>query len=136
MVIVLETGLAVSWRPLKRQHDRAFEHEAPSLRYDLAVVKLRPRVRKSVELDEATLQGTWIGFENVSAEPAMILGFFNKPGFEQCLRFISSAKEKNTFSPPQASCKLFVKNATRHETVMFAHLSPVSLRQHEPHTET
>ena len=35
-------------------------------------------------------QGNWIGVANVSSEPAMILFFFNKPAFEQCLRAISS----------------------------------------------
>lgn len=34
--------------------------------------------------------GNWIGVENVSSEPAMILFFFNKPAFEQCLRAMSS----------------------------------------------
>ena len=46
-------------------------------------------------------QGTWIGFENVSAEPAVILGFFNKPGFEQCLRFMS-VREGQKYTPPPA----------------------------------
>jgi len=34
--------------------------------------------------------GNWIGVANVSSEPAMILFFFNKPAFEQCLRAMSS----------------------------------------------
>jgi quercetin dioxygenase-like cupin family protein len=34
--------------------------------------------------------GNWIGVENASREPAMILFFFNKPAFEQCLRALSS----------------------------------------------
>ena len=34
--------------------------------------------------------GNWIGVENASSEPAMILFFFNKPAFEQCLRAMSS----------------------------------------------
>ena len=34
--------------------------------------------------------GNWIGVANVSSEPAMILFFFNKPAFEQCLREMSS----------------------------------------------
>lgn len=29
--------------------------------------------------------GNWIGIENDSSEPAMILFFFNQPAFEQCL---------------------------------------------------
>jgi quercetin dioxygenase-like cupin family protein len=46
-------------------------------------------------------QGTWIGLENASAEPAMILFFFNKPAFEKCLRAISSRPgEKFTMPPP------------------------------------
>ena len=50
-------------------------------------------------------QGTWIGFENVSAEPAMILGFFNKPGFEQCLRFMSVREGKKYIQPPARELK-------------------------------
>src|SRR6516162_791745 len=34
--------------------------------------------------------GNWIGVENTSSAPAMILFFFNKPAFEQCLRAMSS----------------------------------------------
>ena len=45
--------------------------------------------------------GNWIGVENVSSEPAMILFFFNKPAFEQCLRALSSRPgEKFTMPPP------------------------------------
>jgi len=50
-------------------------------------------------------QGTWIGFENVSAEPAMILGFFNKPGFEQCLRFMSVREGQKYTQPPAGKLK-------------------------------
>lgn len=47
-------------------------------------------------------QGTWIGFENVSSEPAMILFFFNQPAFEQCLRARSSRPgEKFSMPPPE-----------------------------------
>ena len=38
--------------------------------------------------------GNWIGVENVSSEPAMILFFFNKPAFEQCLRACPSSKPR------------------------------------------
>jgi quercetin dioxygenase-like cupin family protein len=34
--------------------------------------------------------GNWIGVENASSEPVVILFFFNKPAFEQCLRAMSS----------------------------------------------
>jgi len=34
--------------------------------------------------------GNWIGVENASTEPAMILFVFNKPAFEQCLRAMST----------------------------------------------
>ena len=45
--------------------------------------------------------GNWIGVENASSEPAMILFFFNKPAFEQCLRAFSSRPgEKFTMPPP------------------------------------
>lgn len=45
--------------------------------------------------------GTWIGLENISSEPAMILFFFNKPSFEKCLRAQSSRPgEKFTMPPP------------------------------------
>lgn len=45
--------------------------------------------------------GNWIGVENASSEPAMILFFFNKPAFEQCLRAVSSRLgEKFTMPPP------------------------------------
>jgi mannose-6-phosphate isomerase-like protein (cupin superfamily) len=50
-------------------------------------------------------QGTWIGFENVSAEPAMILGFFNQPGFERCLRFMSVREGKKYIQPPAGKLK-------------------------------
>jgi len=30
-----------------------------------------------------------LAFENISTGPATILGFFYKPAFEQCLRFMS-----------------------------------------------
>lgn len=43
--------------------------------------------------------GNWIGVENVSNEPAMILFFFNKPAFEQCLRAISSRPGKQFTMP-------------------------------------
>jgi quercetin dioxygenase-like cupin family protein len=46
--------------------------------------------------------GNWIGLENVSSEPAMILFFFNKPAFEQCLRALSSRPgETFTMPPPE-----------------------------------
>jgi len=46
--------------------------------------------------------GNWIGVENVSNEPAMILFFFNKPAFEQCLRALSSRPgETFTMPPPE-----------------------------------
>jgi quercetin dioxygenase-like cupin family protein len=45
--------------------------------------------------------GNWIGVENAS-EPAMILFFFNKPAFEQCLRARSSRPgEKFTMPSPE-----------------------------------
>jgi len=46
--------------------------------------------------------GNWIGVANVSGEPAMILFFFNKPAFEQCLRTMSSRPgEKFTMPAPE-----------------------------------
>src|SRR6266567_5820205 len=46
--------------------------------------------------------GNWIGVENVSSETAMILFFFNKPAFEQCLRARSSRPgETFTMPPPE-----------------------------------
>jgi quercetin dioxygenase-like cupin family protein len=46
--------------------------------------------------------GSWIGVENASSEPAMILFFFNKPAFEQCLRAVSSRPgETFTMPPPE-----------------------------------
>jgi len=46
--------------------------------------------------------GNWIGVENASNEPAMILFFFNKPAFEQCLRALSSRPgETFTMPPPE-----------------------------------
>jgi quercetin dioxygenase-like cupin family protein len=46
--------------------------------------------------------GNWIGVENASSEPAMILFFFNKPAFEQCLRVLSSRPgETFTMPPPE-----------------------------------
>jgi quercetin dioxygenase-like cupin family protein len=46
--------------------------------------------------------GNWIGVENDSGEPAMILFFFNKPAFEQCLRALSSRPgETFTMPPPE-----------------------------------
>lgn len=43
--------------------------------------------------------GNWVGVENASSEPAMILFFFNKPAFEQCLRALSS-RPGETFTMP------------------------------------
>jgi len=43
--------------------------------------------------------GSWIGVANVSSETAMILFFFNKPAFEQCLRAMSS-RPGETFTMP------------------------------------
>jgi len=43
--------------------------------------------------------GNWIGVANVSTEPAMILFFFDKPAFEQCLRAMSS-RPGETFTMP------------------------------------
>jgi oxalate decarboxylase/phosphoglucose isomerase-like protein (cupin superfamily) len=46
--------------------------------------------------------GNWIGVENASNEPAMILFFFNKPAFEQYLRARSSRPgAKFTMPPPE-----------------------------------
>ena len=46
--------------------------------------------------------GNWIGVENASSEPAMILFFFNKPAFEECLRAMSSHPgEKFTMPLPE-----------------------------------
>ncbi len=48
------------------------------------------------------IHGNWIGVENVSSEPAMILFFFNKPAFEQCLRAMSSRPgETFTMTAPE-----------------------------------
>jgi quercetin dioxygenase-like cupin family protein len=46
-------------------------------------------------------QGTWIGLENASPEPAMILFFFNKPAFEKCLRARSSRPGEKFTMPPR-----------------------------------
>jgi len=49
----------------------------------------------------------WIGVENASSEPAMILFFFNKPAFEQCLRAMSSPPgEKFTMPAPEGMAKV------------------------------
>ena len=51
--------------------------------------------------------GNWIGVENKSSEPAMILFFFNKPAFEQCLRAMSSRPgEKFTMPAPDSMAKV------------------------------
>ena len=49
--------------------------------------------------------GNWIGVENVSSEPAMILFFFNKPAFEQCLRAMSSRPGEKFATPPSEKMK-------------------------------
>ena len=61
--------------------------------------------------------GNWVGVENASSEPAMILFFFNKPAFEKCLRALSSREgEKFTMPPPEkmvaveAECHQVMKN--------------------------
>ena len=61
--------------------------------------------------------GNWIGVENLSNKPAMILFFFNKPAFEKCLRARSSREgEKFTMPSPdqmaavQAECHQVMKN--------------------------
>ncbi len=35
-------------------------------------------------------RGTWIGFHTIGADTATIVFLFNTPGFERCLRFLSS----------------------------------------------
>ena len=51
--------------------------------------------------------GNWIGVENASSDPAMILFFFNKPAFEQCLRAMSSRpSEKFTMPAPEGMAKV------------------------------
>ena len=59
--------------------------------------------------------GNWIGVENVSSEPAMILFFFNKPAFEQCLRAMSSRPGEKFAMPP--SDKMKVVRAECHEVM-------------------
>ena len=49
--------------------------------------------------------GNWIGVENASGEPAMILFFFNKPAFEQCLRAVSSRPGKKFTMPSDEKMK-------------------------------
>jgi quercetin dioxygenase-like cupin family protein len=49
--------------------------------------------------------GNWIGVENVSSEPAMILFFFNKPAFEECLRSMSSRPGEKFSMPPSEKMK-------------------------------
>src|SRR5215467_4881110 len=49
--------------------------------------------------------GNWIGVENASSEPAMILFFFNKPAFEQCLRARSSRPGEKFATPPSEKMK-------------------------------
>jgi len=49
--------------------------------------------------------GNWIGVENNSSEPAMILFFFNKPAFEQCLRAMSSRPGEQFTMPPADKMK-------------------------------
>ncbi len=51
--------------------------------------------------------GNWIGVENASSAPAMILFFFNKPAFEQCLRAMSSRLgEQFTMPAPDSMAKV------------------------------
>lgn len=52
--------------------------------------------------------GNWIGVENVSNQSAMILFFFNKPAFEQCLRGMSS-RPGEKFTMPSAEKMLTVR---------------------------
>ena len=59
--------------------------------------------------------GNWIGVENVSSEPAMILFFFNKPAFEQCLRAMSSRPGEKFMMPPPD--KMNVVRAECHEVM-------------------
>jgi quercetin dioxygenase-like cupin family protein len=47
--------------------------------------------------------GTWIGVENASAEPAMIVFVFNKPAFESCLRSLSVRPGEKFTRPPADS---------------------------------
>jgi len=49
--------------------------------------------------------GNWIGVENNSSEAAMILFFFNKPAFEQCLRAMSSRPGEKFVMPPADKMK-------------------------------
>lgn len=58
-------------------------------------------------------QGNWIGVENTSAEPAMILFFFNKPAFEKCLRAISSRAGRSSSCLHRRKWRQRRPNATR-----------------------
>jgi quercetin dioxygenase-like cupin family protein len=44
-------------------------------------------------------RGTWIGFHTIGTDTATIVFLFNTPGFEKCLRFLSSPVG-TTFVPP------------------------------------
>jgi quercetin dioxygenase-like cupin family protein len=59
--------------------------------------------------------GTWIGVANVSSQPAMILFFFNKPAFGQCLRAMSS-RPGESFTMP-APEKMAAVRAECHEVM-------------------
>jgi hypothetical protein len=47
-------------------------------------------------------RGTWIGFQTTGADTATIVFMFNTPGFEKCLRFLSSPLG-TSFIPPAAT---------------------------------
>jgi quercetin dioxygenase-like cupin family protein len=47
-------------------------------------------------------RGTWIGFHTTGADTATIVFMFNTPGFEKCLRFLSSPVGRSFVPAPPA----------------------------------
>ena len=58
-------------------------------------------------------RGTWIGFHTVGRDTATIVFMFNTPGFERCLRFLSSPV--GTVFTPRAPAEVAAARADCHQ---------------------
>jgi quercetin dioxygenase-like cupin family protein len=109
---VMPPGNKIPMHKHLQEDEVIFVHQG-AVRVNLAGREYEARMGATVFIPH----GNWIGVENNSSEPAMILFFFNKPAFEKCLRALSSREgEKFTMPPPaemtavEAECHEVMKN--------------------------
>jgi quercetin dioxygenase-like cupin family protein len=66
-------------------------------------------------------RGTWIGFHVAGSDTATIVFMFNTPGFEKCLRFLSSPVGTTFVPPPPADVAAARKDCHQVRRVDDAH---------------